>query len=293
MERVVLSAPGKLNLILRVLTGSVDGYHQIETLFQSVDVKDLVEVTRGGSGIELVTSGIETPRGPDNIAHRAAHCFLDAAGLREPVRVRLEKKIPVGAGLGGGSADAAAVLVGLNIIFEERFSPAEIVGLAGSLGADVPFVTKGGTALGWSRGDRLVSLSPLPAWPVLICVPDFQVDTGWAYREIDVEVTDRKAESFRYDPADFYSLETLRKLTRNDFEDVVMRAHPVLGEVKDTLIQLGGRVVQLTGTGSAIFALFASERERAGCLMAVRKRFTFQVMSTRISPEGVQVEEIE
>jgi 4-diphosphocytidyl-2-C-methyl-D-erythritol kinase len=292
MEKVVLSAPGKLNLILRVLTGPVDGYHHIETLYQSVDLKDMVEVSRGGNGIELASTGLPVPEGPANIAHRAAVAFLDAAGLGEPVRIKLEKKIPPGSGLGGGSADAAAVLAGLNILFEERLGRPEIVEIAGALGADVPFATRGGTALAWSRGDRLIALSPLPAWPVLICVPDFAIDTAWAYREIDRE-NRVGATAFLYEPADFYSLETLRGLARNDFEDLIMRAHPELREVKDTLMQLGGRIVQLTGTGSAVFALFASERERAGCLKIMRKRFEYRFVSTRLSPEGVQVEEIE
>lgn len=293
MERVVLSAPGKLNLILRVLTGEVAGYHQIETLYQSIDLKDLVEVRRGEGGIELVTSGLATPEGEANIAFRAAKCFLEAAGLDAAVRISLGKRIPIGAGLGGGSADAAAVLVGLNLLFEERFTTGELVPLAGSLGADVPFAMKGGTALGWSRGDRLVVLSPLPAWPALVCVPDFGIDTGWAYRRLDSEEGEREPGSFSYEPADFYSLETLAALAGNDFENMIMKAHPALCEVRDTLVQLGGRVVQLTGTGSALFALFASERERAGCQKIMRKRFPYQVLHTRLSPEGVQVEEIE
>ncbi|MFQ6103566.1 MAG: 4-(cytidine 5'-diphospho)-2-C-methyl-D-erythritol kinase [Candidatus Glassbacteria bacterium] len=293
MERIVITAAGKVNIFLRVLTGEINGYHHVETLYQSVDLRDRIEIRRGSDSLTLATSGIETPEGGLNLALRAAHRYLEAVRLDEKVHIQLDKRIPVSAGLGGGSADAAAVLLGMNVLFEEKLNEAELVCLAGSLGCDVPFLLKGGTAIGWARGDRLITLSPLPAWPVLICLPGFRGDTGFAYQRLDEEERERKFDAFRYEPADFYSLDTLKDLVVNDFEGVIGRGHPSFLEIKDTFLQYGGKFALLTGTGSAIFAPFASERERAGCLKVFNERFDYQMLSTRFTAEGIQVEELE
>lgn len=293
MKRIVLSAAAKINLFLRVLGEEVDGYHYVESLYQSVDVRDTLEIKRGGDGITLELSGLEIPDGEANLAFRAAKHYLEAAGLDEPLHIRLEKNIPVGAGLGGGSADAAAVLSGLNVLFDEKLKEAELLELAGTIGSDVPFVLKGGTAIGWSRGDRLITLSPLPAWPVVVCVPDFQVDTGSAYHALDDDRDRVRAAAMRLFPADFYSLDTLRSLAVNDFEPVIMKQHPVLTEIRDTFLQLGATIALLSGTGSAVFALFSSERERAGCVRTMSEMSDYRMISSRLSMEGVQVEDLE
>jgi len=293
MERIVLSAAGKINLFLRVLTREFEGYHHVETLYQSVDVRDLVEITRGGNSVVLESTGFETPAGALNLAVKAAHEYLETVDSREAVHIRLEKNIPVGAGLGGGSADAAAVLKGLNVLFDESLSDAELTAVAGRLGSDVPFALRGGTALGWSRGERLITLSPLPAWPVLICVPDFPVLTGDAYRLLDEKGATGAPGAVRYDPPDLYSLSTLKGLATNDFETVLMEQHPVLAEIKDTFLQLGGHIALLSGTGSSVFALFSSERERAGCQNAIGEKFDYRLIKTRLTAEGIHVEELE
>jgi 4-diphosphocytidyl-2-C-methyl-D-erythritol kinase len=293
MERTVLSTAGKINLFLRVLSREIEGFHHVETLYQSVDLRDTLEIRRGGRRIDLEVEGIEVPGGRENLAVRAAEAYLEAAGIREGFRIRLRKEIPVGAGLGGGSADAAAVLVGLNVLCEERLQSPDLMRIAGSLGSDVPFMLRGGTAIGWARGNRLVTLSPLPAWPVLICVPDFQIGSGDAYHLLDDEGAAGEAPAVRYDPADFYSLKTLQSVAKNDFETVIFREHSVLQEIRDTFLQLGGQVALLTGTGSGVFTVFSSERERAGCLKAFEERFDERVFSTKLSMEGIQVEELE
>jgi len=293
MERIVLCVAGKVNLFLRVLTPEIEGYHQVETLYQSVDLRDRLEITRGGDGIVLETSGIETPAGPHNLAVMAADAYFEALGRKDSVHIRLEKNIPVGAGLGGGSADAAAVLAGLNVLFDDILSEAELIAVAGKLGSDVPFALKGGTAIGWSRGGRLLTLSPLPAWHVLICVPDFQMITADAYKFLEEKEGYVRSGAVRYDPPDFYSLVTLKDHAVNDFEAVIMKKHPVLSEIKDTLLQLGGHVALLSGSGSAVFALFSSQRDCVGCQKALKDRFDYQIVTTRLASEGMYVEELD
>jgi len=293
MERIVLSTAGKINLFLRVLTREFEGYHHVETLYQSVEVRDLVEITSGGNSVVLESTGFETPAGALNLAVKAANAYLETVDSKQAVHIRLEKNIPVGAGLGGGSADAAAVLKGLNVLFDESLSDAELTAVAGRLGSDVPFALRGGTALGWSRGDRLITLSPLPAWPALICVPDFPVLTGDAYRLLDEKGKTGTPEAVRYDPPDFYSLSTLKDLATNDFEAVIVEQHPVLAEIKDTFLQLGGHIALMSGTGSAVFALFSSERERAGCQRAIGEKFDYHLIKTRLTAEGIHVQELE
>jgi len=183
------------------------------------------------------------------------------------------------------------VLLGMNILFDEKLARRELVELAAGLGSDVPFMLSGGTALAWSRGDRFVTLSPLPAWPVLICVPGVRVDTAEAYGMLDP--SSRTSGPVEIDPADFYSLETLKGHVSNDFQRLICKIHPEVAEVADYFSQFGGEIVSMSGTGSAVFALFPSERTRTSCLKAFGDRFEYPVFSTRLSAEGIQVDELD
>ena len=262
---VRVAAPAKVNFFLRVLAKEESGYHQIETLYSAVDFCDEIVLhrTERGVSIEVVGPSVGPSVGPDeeNLAYRAAHALLDAAGVTTGVHVCLTKNIPVGAGLGGGSSDAGATLRALNTLLEEPFSASALLQIAGRLGADVPFFASGaGGALAWGRGERLLPIPGAPVLPVLLALPSLRISTAEAYEHLSVPE--------RIKPASL-ALETLGRpdtlaaLAVNDFEASVFDRHPELGKLREALHEAGALTARLSGSGAALFGLF-DDREAAG-----------------------------
>ena len=178
----MVDAPAKVNLVLRVGARRADGYHNVDTLFAAVGLCDHLRVERAARGIAVEVAGADLGDPRDNLVYRAARAYLDARGERSGVAIRLEKRIPVGGGLGGGSSDAAATLRCLDELFEPPAGVAALTELARGLGADVPFfLSPSPLALGSGRGDHLTPLPPLPSRPVLLVGSPEGVGTAWAY----------------------------------------------------------------------------------------------------------------
>ena len=167
-----IHAPAKVNLALRVLAREDSGFHQLETLFSALEFGDVLTLQLGGSGITLNLDGLHLGPPEENLVYRAAKGFKELARVEEGMEIHLEKRIPIRAGLGGGSSDAAAILRGLHFLFPGRLGEETLLQLAASLGADVPFFLCGsGLALAWGRGDRILSLPALPSASVLLAIP--------------------------------------------------------------------------------------------------------------------------
>ncbi len=252
----VAGAPAKVNLLLRVLAREEGGYHRIETLFQMLEWGDLVRVEPTASdSLELVVEGPDPSDPEDNLAVRAAEGFMRAVGSPSGVRINLEKRIPPGAGLGGGSSDAAAVLRCLSALAEPVPDRDRILQVAGELGADVPFfLAPSPLCLGWGRGDRLLPLSPLPEAEIVLVLPDFHVSTAEAYRSLGEDLPPERARILP--GAEGLGWEEVVGLAENDFERVVLRDHPELGRIRDRLAGEGARPVRLSGSGGALFGVF-------------------------------------
>ena len=186
MTEVRAVAPAKVNLHLRILGRRTDGYHDLQTVFQAVDLSDVLHVRRAGAGVQLVVERGEAGPVEENLVVRAARAFLAAAGLSgEGLRMRLEKRIPVGAGLGGGSSDAAAMLLALDRLFPGAVASGRIAELAAGIGSDVPFFLGASPlALGRGRGEVLEAIEPLPSLAGVVVSPPVQVSTREAYREL-------------------------------------------------------------------------------------------------------------
>lgn len=253
-----ISAFAKVNLHLQVVGRRADGYHELRTLFQTIDLADAIEleVTRG-AGVDLTVEGSDVPAGPENLAARAADGYLDRWGDGSGVRMRLRKRVPVGAGLGGGSSDAAAVLAEL----DRRLGPAppeELWSLARGLGADVPYFLLGGTALGVGRGDELIPVSDLDPRVLWLVVPPWKISTEEVFRAL-AEGQGRLTGDV-LDPRISVPLRRgelgWESLARgcNDLESVVFTRWPELEEARDVLAKQT-RLVRLSGTGSALYAL--------------------------------------
>jgi 4-diphosphocytidyl-2-C-methyl-D-erythritol kinase len=262
---VLVNAPAKVNLSLRVGARRPDGFHDLQTLFQGIDLCDSVEVRREGSGIAVSVSGGELGPIEENLVTRAVRAYLGAAGPRaEPapgIRVRLEKRIPVAAGLGGGSSDAAATLRALDRLFEGAVGHADLLGIAANLGSDVPFfLSLTPLAVGRGRGELLDALDPLPALPGLLVVPELPVPTGEAYAALD-RARGSASPPPPAPPPNPRDWADVARGAHNDFEAVVAPVHP---EVRDALAALRATaplIALLSGSGSACFALYRTDHE--------------------------------
>lgn len=264
-----LRAPAKLNLRLRVFGRGEDGYHSIETLFLRLGLADEISIDHNDGGLRLETSGNEAvPDGEENLCWQAAQEFFKAIGRSPAASIQLVKYIPVAAGLGGGSSDAATVLLGLNRIYEHPIDRVQLMGLAGSLGSDVPFfVSEARFALGWERGRRLLPLEPPTSRAVLLVVPDFGVSAGEAYAWLREDVagsyeSDRACAGQLPASADLADWEVLTGQVRNDLAEPVYRRHPELRAVADALISRGVEITLLCGSGACVAGVFETTARR-------------------------------
>ena len=265
---VRVRAFAKLNLGLRVLYRRPDGYHEIRTVFQTISLADQLDI----SFTPARTTRIEIEGTPDileNLIERAARLVLECLSIHANVLFNLKKHIPTGAGLGGGSSDAAAVLLALPALARKALPADKLSVLAAQLGSDVPFFLHGGTALGLGRGEELYPLPDLPSARGLLVVPSVHSSTAEAYRDLSPRLTlislQNKLNSFQQEVWRGYGDGRIAA-DDNDFEEVVFARHEELRQVKEHLLRLGANPAAMTGSGSAIFGIFAETRqlERAG-----------------------------
>lgn len=249
---ISLKAPAKINIGLKILDRRDDGYHGIETTFATINLSDLLTMEPSGPDVVLETNAPDI-RTEDNLCFRAAELFRRRYGMTDGVRIRLVKNIPVGAGLGGGSSDAAATLKGMARLFNLNIEDHELMALAAELGADVPFFIKGGAAYARGRGEQL-NFFKLPRMELVLYYPGYPISTKWAYQEYDrtmltpgVEV-DSIVRDKKKKVRQGFALE-------NDFEKVVFKHHPDLLDVKMNLLSTGVFFVSLSGSGSCLFTL--------------------------------------
>ncbi len=268
---VRVPAYAKLNLGLRVLYRRPDGYHELRTAFQTISLADRIDISFAPAGAtEIIVEG--TPEIADNLVERACQLVLDALKTRANVHFRLKKNIPMGAGLGGGSSDAAAVLLALPVLARKPLAINRLAALAAQLGSDVPFFLYGGSALGLGRGEELYPLPDRPSARGLLVVPGIHSSTAEAYRDLSPTLTSIRLQNKLV----IFQQEVWRggaervfAMDENDFEEVVFPRHPELKRIKQRLVRFGAKPAAMTGSGSAIFGIFAD----AGRLDRARKSF--------------------
>jgi 4-diphosphocytidyl-2-C-methyl-D-erythritol kinase len=285
---VRLQAHAKVNLFLRVLAREADGFHGLETLFCLVSLADELRAERReGRGVTIEVEGADVGPAEDNLAVRGAAAVLAATGDRFGVHLTLGKRIPTRAGLGGGSSDAAAALVAANKLAGDPVPRHELLQLAARLGSDVPFFLSGAPlALGWGHGERLLRLPPLPAAPALLLAPPLPVATPDAYAWVDEA---RQSAGRRGAVAlDLDALSTwgdIGRMAGNDFESVVFGRHPPVRAAFEALVNTGPLVCRMSGSGSALFAVYRSARDREDAQMMLgRKHGALLPVETLASP---------
>ena len=274
MHSLMLAAPAKINLILKVFGLRTDGYHELETVMHPISLIDIIHVELIPEGITVESNSSHIPAGKDNLAYQAAALFKEETGIKAGVKIFIEKNIPVGAGLAGGSTDAAAVLKGMNHLFQAKLSVVRLQEIAGAIGSDVPFCLVSETALARGRGEILTQLDRGPRLNLLLVVPDFQVSTAEAYRTYQVE-----HRSLTVDTAAFLNAWQIGDLIKiadslyNDLETVSIRKHHEIKKIKSELIKAGAVNALMSGSGPAVFGIFTDQKTAGDAASIMQKSY--------------------
>lgn len=273
-KQAVVRSFAKVNLTLDILGTRPDGYHDIESVMLNISLHDTISLSlRDGDGIRLSCDMPRIPSDERNLAHRAASLLFESRGIDSGLHIGIAKRIPIEAGLGGGSSNAAAVLRGLDRLLGLSMSVSEMCDLAARIGSDVPFFLVGGTAFVSGRGERVRPLPDIaPMWMVIV-KPPFGVSTAWSYRRLDemratggrsgatgelITASQRMVDCMRRG-------ETVCESLSNDLELPAIEQHPEVAEIKAELLESGAKAALMCGSGSAVFGLFETEELAALC----------------------------
>lgn len=262
--QVIVDAPAKINLTLNIEGLRADGYHLLSSVFQAISLSDRVTLTRTTeSGIALSMSDPALPCDERNTAYRAAKVFFEHVGIAPCVSIAVEKRIPQQAGLGGGSSDAAGVLVGLNALYDAGLSTQTLCALGEKVGADVPFCIVGGTAMVTGIGEVIEPLSPLPACHIVVAKPSVGVSTAQAYRAVDSVKTIPADQTAMRKAIENGDVSTVGALLSNAFEQAL--AIPDVNDLLSKMRAFSPLGCCMSGSGSAVFALFADAAAAGDC----------------------------
>jgi len=264
-----VNAYAKINWCLRILSREVDGYHKIATLFQSVSLKDTLVFKKITEGFSFSTNSEVIPKDSANLVLRAVEALCNKIKkVPSGLEVFLEKNIPVEAGLGGGSADAAVALNALNVLWKLGLPEKELLKIASAIGADVSFNVKGGLAEGLGRGEKLKFYSLRRQYRIIIVKPNIGVSTKWAYEEFDkINAEPVSLASAKEDMKNLIAalnasdFENIKKYAVNDFEKVVYPKYPQIENIKNKLIKTGALAALLSGSGSSVFGVFENKEK--------------------------------
>lgn len=294
MQALTVEAAAKINLSLDVVGKRPDGYHLLSTIMQSVSLSDRVyiELDRQGNGLIVLSDRPDIPTDDRNTASKAARRFLEATGLSAGVRIFIEKRIPAAAGLAGGSSDAAAVLLGLSKLCGQPLSPGQLLQIAASIGADVPFCLQGGTQLCEGIGEIMTPLDNFDHVPLILVKPDFGIATPWAFSQLSLADlgprpdTEKLVSGMRRK-----DLAAMREATANVLETVSIKAHPVLVTLKSQLAELGAGMAMMSGSGPTVFGLFDSAAQRDLAFQAIKDRLpaTYQCFTANTQAFGQHI----
>ncbi len=254
-----------MNLYLKVIGRRPDGYHELVTVMQPLTLADVLEVEGGGGGLTFSCEGGGVPQGPENLVWRAAASFFAALGEPPRAHLALTKQIPVAAGLGGGSSDAAATLLALNELWDTPLQLPDLHRLAAGLGADVPFFLTPGPKLGRGIGTDLTPLA-LPAYWYVLLNPGLAISTRWVYQNLDLPALQRKGAALRQ----IWEGAFPERWVANDLETVTLAQHPELKELLGLLTRQGAKAAGMSGSGPTLFGLFPDQQAALTAATALR-----------------------
>lgn len=261
-DALVLSAPAKINLTLNVLGRRSDGYHELETVMQQISLADKIYLQAGGEGLQVTSSSPAVPAHEANLAWQAAQLLMTKFSIKSGLQIFIEKNIPIGAGLAGGSTDAAAVLRGVDTLFGLDLAEPELLAAGLTLGSDVPFCLLGGTALARGRGELLTPLPDGPCLEMVLVKPDFQLSTAEVYRDFRLERVqdppDNQAFLEAWRRCDIIAIVAQMK---NVLETVSVTRCPEIAAIKRQLQSRGALHTLMSGSGPSVVGVFMSREE--------------------------------
>ncbi|WP_026487061.1 4-(cytidine 5'-diphospho)-2-C-methyl-D-erythritol kinase [Caldanaerobius polysaccharolyticus] len=269
-----IKAYAKINLSLNVLGKRSDGYHNIETVMQSIDLWDALEIKKEGTRIEVTCDGVKLPCDKRNTAYKAADIMIKKFGLEGGIKIHIHKRIPVAAGLGGGSADAAAVIKGINALYRLNLKGEDLQALGLEVGADVPFCVRGGTAFAGGVGEKLVPLKT-PPFHIVLVKPDASASTEVVYQLYDQLVDPLHPDVLGQVKAiQDGDLKRICELASNGLEAVTMKICPKVKEIKEALMDTGCETALMSGSGTAVYGVYMDEKSARKAYEALSRVYT-------------------
>ncbi|MGL4799106.1 MAG: 4-(cytidine 5'-diphospho)-2-C-methyl-D-erythritol kinase [Cellulosilyticaceae bacterium] len=263
MHTIVLKARGKINLTLDVIGKRPNGYHDLRMIMQTINLYDTIKIKKTKTpGIRINNNLAWLPKDDRNITYKAAQLFLEETGIESGIYIDIVKRIPVAAGLAGGSSDAAAVLVGMNKLFDTEFSKKQLMDMGLKIGADVPFCILRGTALAEGIGEELTKLKSVPYTHILLAKPNISVSTASVYKALKVNeikehpLTDQVVHAIQTQDMDF-----VVHNMRNVLEDVTIAMHPEIEKIKEGMLQKGATGTMMSGSGPTVFGVFETKQK--------------------------------
>jgi len=283
LKKIRIESPAKVNLFLEVLGKRKDGYHNVETILETVDLFDslvLKEIPArrslgvdGKKEIEIKSDLPELPLGKENLVYQAATLLEKRLGIEKGIQITINKRIPLASGLGGGSGNAASVLLGLNRLWNLNLSYEELFHLAREIGADVPFFLRSGRTLGKGRGDELQPLSQGPALYFILVSPDFKVSTEWVYENLKNLTKEARSIKIILSALKSGKITKIGNSLYNRLEEVVIPRHPQIAKIKKRLLELGACGALMSGSGPSVFGLADDKKNAEEIYRKIKKDF--------------------
>jgi 4-diphosphocytidyl-2-C-methyl-D-erythritol kinase len=272
MKSIQLKSFAKINWTLDVLFRREDSYHELRSIYQSISLHDRLRITDESDSIVVTCNDPRVPCDEANLVHRAAVALREASGSKRGARIAIDKRIPVGAGLGGGSSNGAAALLGLARLWEVNLDESDIIRLAAGLGSDVPLFLIGGTCLGIGRGEEVYPLEEIDCQHLVLVNPGFEVSTREAYQKLSRLTRFRAPRIIPFTLLAAKGVSELPFAARNDLEEVVVAAHPEIADLKRALLELGARHALMSGSGGTVFGVFDNQRSSEAAQEVLRTR---------------------
>ena len=273
MNEYLMKAYAKINLGLDVIGKLENGYHEVKMVMQTVGIYDELLLEKTEEGILLTTDSESLTSGQDNLVWKAARLMKEHYGISQGLRIHLKKNIPIAAGMAGGSTDAAAVMKGINRMFDLGCTLKELMELGVAIGADVPYCVMGGTALAEGIGEKLTALSPAPDCYVLVAKPDISVSTKYVYEHLDLgKIQSHPDIDGMVEAIEEGSLQGILDRMENVLEQVTVPAYPVIGEIKNQMKELGAVNSLMSGSGPTVFGIFTEEERAKRAGEQIRRR---------------------
>lgn len=286
MNRIEMKAPGKINLSLDVLHRRPDGYHEVKMIMQTVGLYDLVVLERIPAGIEIECGCPWVPNDEGNIAYKAAQLLLNSYSIDTGIRIKIKKMIPVAAGMAGGSTDAAAVMKGMNQLFNLGLGMNELMKLGKNIGADVPFCMKGGTMLAEGIGEVLTELPSFSGVDIVLVKPKIGVSTAWVYKNLDIaRIKERPDTQLLMEALEHKDKKLVSHNMKNVLEMVTIQKYDIIEEIKNRLIKLRALGSMMSGSGPTVFGVFEDRQSAEYAYNAIKSDRWETFLTTTISEE--------